>query len=358
MRGKAISNPASPAVSYASCLDSLVDEVSDGGILGMLLLTGVRASAAQNAPVNTICSQCGSVLASGVHECNFCDSTGVLSLSDGSSPTKGNLALSALPHEEWRGELNQRLQAYRARRRKTSPHEGQSALPFDDHAVPRPDNTVVEVEERPTDKQVPADDFAFTIAIGRVARQPEPADPRLLIDVSVPPQTEESAPEAVPEPLPPVLNGLFPIASLDERRRALLIDAACLAFAYGGFLALFGSLGGEFTLSKLSATVCLFTFAFVYLQYFGLFTVFGGSTPGMMVSGLQVASFTGDAPTPRQYMLRAAGYVLSAGTCFLGFLWVLWDEDGLTWHDRLSHTYLAPIEPLGEEDLPHSATAR
>jgi uncharacterized RDD family membrane protein YckC len=263
-----------------------------------------------------------------------------------------------LAREEWRGELNQRLQAYRARRRRSTSNEAQPVLPFDDHSLSPSDNVAVEVEEQSAEKHSPVDDFAFTIAIGRVVRQPEPADPRLLIDVSVPPPPEASAPVAVPEPLPLVQNGLFPVASLDQRCRALLIDAVCLAFAYGGFLALFGSLGGHLTLSKLSATVCFFTFAFVYLQYFGLFTIFGGSTPGMMVSGLQVASFTGDVPTPRQYLLRAAGYVLSAGTCFLGFLWVLWDEDGLTWHDRLSNTYLRPVEPLGEEDVSHPAAAR
>jgi uncharacterized RDD family membrane protein YckC len=324
----------------------------------MLLLTGVRASAAQNAPVNTICSQCGSVLASGVHRCNFCESTGVLPPAEDSRSTQGNLAMSASADGEWRGELNQRLQAYRVRRRKTTPPQAQSALPFDDHVGSPSNETAVEVEERHVEKPAPADGFAFTIAIGRMASKPEAADPRLRIDVSVPPPLETPAPEADSQPFPPVYNGLFPVAALDQRRRALAIDAACLAFAYGGFLALFGSLGGQFTLSKLSATVCLCTFAFVYLQYFGLFTVFGGSTPGMMVCGLQVASFTGDVPTPRQYLLRAAGYILSAGTCFLGFLWVLWDEDGLTWHDRLSQTYLAPTESLGEEDLSHPATAR
>jgi len=277
-------------------------------------------------------------------------------------PTQGNLALSARNRQEWRGELNQRLQAYRARRRRTSPIETQTALPFDDHTRTPPNVIADEVEERPWQEPPPAeDDFAFTIAIGRVAKAAEPADARVLIDVSIPPQSETTEPEINTEPLRPLENGLFPAASLDERRRALLIDIACLAFAYGGFLALFGSLGGHFTLSKLSATVCFFTFAFVYLQYFGLFTVFGGSTPGMMVTGIQVASFTGDIPTPRQYMLRAVGYLLSAGTCFLGFLWVLWDEDGLTWHDRLSNTYLARIEPLGglgEEDLTHPAAVR
>jgi uncharacterized RDD family membrane protein YckC len=298
------------------------------------------------------------VLASGELGCNFCDSTEAISLPDENSSTERH-KLNARTHEEWRGELNQRLQAYRARRRKSSANEAQTALPFGDDAVVPPTSIAVEVENRAPQNYSPTvDDFAFTIAIGRVAQPPESADPRLLIDVSVPPQADGAEAITDPEALPEQRSDLFPMASLDERRRALLIDVACLAFAYGGFLALFGSLGGHFTLSKLSATVCFFTFAFVYLQYFGLFTVFGGSTPGMMVSGIQVASFTGDTPTPRQYMLRGAGYLLSAGTCFLGFLWVLWDEDGLTWHDRLSNTYLAHIEPLGEEDMSHPAAVR
>jgi uncharacterized RDD family membrane protein YckC len=307
--------------------------------------------------VNTICSQCGSVLAPGEDACQFCEFAET-PFEPGKANSKAKIAPSVVRHEQWRGELNQRLQAYRARRRKT--YEGQAALPFDD----RGDDIVAtrDVALDLEDSNLPAmpqqqDDFAFTIAIGRVAQPPE-ADPRLMIDVSLPPESEPSSSQVEAESLQPIENGLFPIASMDERRHALMIDAGCLAFAYGAFLALFGSLGGHFTFSKLSATVCFFTFAFVYLQYFGLFTVFGGSTPGMMVTGIQVASFTGDTPTPRQYMLRALGYLLSAGTCFLGFLWVLWDEDGLTWHDRLSNSYLARIESFSEEDVSHSVAAR
>jgi len=309
--------------------------------------------------VNTICSQCGSVLANGEYICSFCDSTEVnlsQKVTSGTQTSDGNARASG----EWRGELNERLEAYRAKRRKGTVNEAQSALPFGDDVPVVTHNVVVEVEDVASAPCAEtSDDFAFTIAIGRVAQPKEDVDPRVLIDVSVPPSdSEEPATGADEATNPPVQSSLFPIASLDERRRALLIDAACLAFAYGGFLALFGSLGGQFTLTKLSAAVCFFTFAFVYLQYFGLFTVFGGNTPGMMVTGIQVASFSGDVPTPRQYMLRAAGYLLSAGTCFLGFLWVLWDEDGLTWHDRISNTYLAKIEPLREDKMSHSAVAR
>jgi uncharacterized RDD family membrane protein YckC len=297
------------------------------------------------------------VLASGVHTCSFCDSSADLPLQEESSSTHGNSVQPGIAHDAWRGELNQRLQAYRARKRKTSLSENQSALPFEEDASPAPRQVAVQMEESGSEAQSQADDFAFSIAIGRIA-QKEADDPRVLIDVSNPPSAEEQDREGISES--PVVTSpmhFLPVASLDHRRRALLADAACLAFAYGGFLALFASLGGQFTLSKLSAAVCVFTFAFVYLQYFGLFTVFGGSTPGMMLCGLQVASSKGDMPSPRQYLLRAAGYMLSAGTCFLGFLWVLWDDEGLTWHDRISRTYLTSVETF-EEGISEPASAR
>jgi len=32
----------------------------------------------------------------------------------------------------------------------------------------------------------------------------------------------------------------------------------------------------------------------------------------------------------------------------LGFLWSAWDEHGLSWHDRISQTYITYAEPEGE----------
>ena len=319
-----------------------------------LLLTGVGASAAQNAPVNKICLQCGAVLAPGEHACQFC-SHPEYSAVESSEPTVGNLALRKPPKEEWRGELNQRLQAYRARRRKTHPNEAQTELPFE--AQPSRRHTGLQTEEEvPLDVPAIKEDFAFTIAIGRPPRKDEPDDPRLLIDVSLPPLVEEERETAPLSEMSP--SQLYPVASLLERRRSAMIDVACLAFAYGGFLALFGSLGGSFTFSKLSAAVCFSTFAFVYVQYFCLFTIFGGTTPGMMVRGLQVASFSGEAPTARQLFWRATGYLISAGTFFLGFYWALWDEDGMTWHDRISKTYLAVPESITDAEISHATPAR
>jgi uncharacterized RDD family membrane protein YckC len=294
------------------------------------------------------------VLSSGERACHFCDHPEISSLAESPASTQGNLALRLSGEEEWRGELNQRLQAYRARRRKAFPNEAQTELPFESRQATAA--VAVQTEDPQTTAHDPNDDFAFTIAIGRPPQKAEPDDPRLLIDVSLPPLAEEQ--EEAPEPPEESPSDLYPVATLRERRRAALIDAACLAFAYGGFLALFGSLGGEFTLSKLSAVVCFSTFAFVYIQYFGLFTIFGGTTPGMMVRGLQVASFTGDAPTAQQLFWRTAGYIISASTFFLGFFWALWDEDAMTWHDRLSRTYLAIPETFADAEISHASPVR
>jgi uncharacterized RDD family membrane protein YckC len=214
----------------------------------------------------------------------------------------------------------------------------------------------VTVAESPLTRE---DDFSFTIAIGRYTPPNEKRDARMVIDVSVPPTSEATEEtEAPADQEPSERYGLYPVASLAERRMSAIVDVVCLLFAYGGFLTLFGSLGGQFTLSKLSAVVYAATFAIVYLQYFALFTVFGGTTPGMMFRGLQVASFSGEQPTPRQMLLRTAGYVLSAATFFLGFVWAWWDEDTLTWHDRLSRTFLS--SPRTREQVPtrHVAHSR
>jgi uncharacterized RDD family membrane protein YckC len=332
------------------------------------LLTGVDASAAQKRPVTKTCLQCGAILPSSVRACDFCDSSLTLDFSSRAAnsssteqvrtPTQSNRnSVQSTPSADsdaaWRGELSQRLQTYRARRRKVAPNLAQSQLPFEEPAPAPPARASVTVDEA---LPVADDDFSFTIAIGRNAAARE--DARMVIDVSLPPAPERGFAAAPPVNDEAEDAGLYPAASIEERRIAGLIDAGCLLFAYGAFLTLFGSLGGQFTFSKLSAVMCFATFVIVYLQYFALFTVFGGTTPGMMMRGLQVVSFSGEPPTPRQMLWRSVGYMLSAGTFFMGFLWALWDEDELTWHDRLSRTYLCPAPTLADIEGTHIAHSR
>jgi hypothetical protein len=39
---------------------------------------------------------------------------------------------------------------------------------------------------------------------------------------------------------------------------------------------------------------------------------------------------------------RVLAGCLSAVSAGMGYAWVLLDEDALCWHDRITHTYLAP----------------
>ena len=357
------------------------------------------ASAAQKQPVNKTCLQCGAILPSGISACRFCDSqfqpvadqerASVLPRhfadradSDADRRVHGaeirispeNSAVNATEPDQpytWQSELANRLEAYRNRRRKVSPNAAQAQFPFSEPVVAKRTAAVmaspaasVSVAELPV-PAVPdpqpvssetcsasspsssADDFAFTIAIGRIASEPRTVDGRMMIDVSNSSVVDASQGDAA-ELTERTHAGLYPVASLGDRQLAGIIDAACLLFAFGGFVALFGSLGGRLTLSKMNAAVYLAALSVVYFQYFALFTVFGATTPGMMFRGLQVMSFSGDTPTPRQMLLRSAGYMLSAATCFIGFFWALWDEDQLTWHDRLSKTYLSSAQTYAE----------
>ncbi len=261
----------------------------------------------------------------------------------------------ALQDGSWRGELAERLKAYRTRRRELPASDRQSQFPFGESLVQGQTGASIAIEEEQAPSQ---DEFSFTIAIGRSSKARICEELPVEIDVSSQPGTDGHA-QIQPTPAAAESQvGLYPVASIDDRRFAAIIDLFCLLFAYGGFLGLFGSLGGHFTLSKLSAAVCVTTFAIVYLQYFSLFSIFGGTTPGMMMRGLQVVSFSGEAPTSRQMLLRSVGYLLSAGAFFLGFLWVIWDSDELTWHDRLSRTYLSVEQTLPDLETSDAAHSR
>ena len=255
--------------------------------------------------------------------------------------TRGNLAVQP----EWRREVANRLHAYRARRVGRSGADLQSALPFETVSA----TAVGEREKTPEFIPPPPATPPPRSASSRVQR------------IEIPAQQYELMPLATGI-LPPVLagqetarGGLLPIASLAERGRAALVDFALLAFSYGAMLTLFWALGGHISSNRVDAAVMGATVVLFYAQYFALFTVFGGSTPGMLLCGLRVVGFDGGVPTSRQMVWRSFGYLISAGTCLLGFLWALWDEEHLSWHDRISQTYLTPVEQVAAKQLPTDA---
>jgi len=136
-----------------------------------------------------------------------------------------------------------------------------------------------------------------------------------------------------------------PVADLRERRCAAIFDAAILGVTIAAFFLAFHIAGGEIAFSRAGAAVGIATAFLIYALYILLFTMMGGGTPGMLLRGLHAVCFDGKAPSQIDLTWRAFGYLLSAAAGLFGFVWSAWDEHGLTWHDRISQTYITYAEP-------------
>ncbi len=82
---------------------------------------------------------------------------------------------------------------------------------------------------------------------------------------------------------------------------------------------------------------CLFWAVFQYLLI-----VYAGRTPGLRAFGLELARFDGRPASRSLRRWRVLASYLSAASLGMGYAWVFLDEDALCWHDRITHTYLAP----------------
>ncbi|MCL5288534.1 MAG: RDD family protein [Acidobacteria bacterium] len=260
---------------------------------------------------------------------------------------------------EWKREVVHRLEAYRARRRNGA-SDTQTELPFHstngngsaDHAEPEYRALLRTVARA-------AQNGGASGAATATAPARAPAE-RIEVPVVQPEFNFVLAQDSEEDDVHPHAP-LVPVAEVRERRIAGLLDLAFLVLSYSVFLILFRALGGQLSIGKQETIVYAVSFFLFYATYFALFTALGGTTPGMYFRGLAVVGFDGEAPRARQLLWRSFGYALSGGTLLLGYAWVLWDEDHLSWQDRISQTYITPApSPMwrdlsGEEPMAYSS---
>jgi uncharacterized RDD family membrane protein YckC len=79
-----------------------------------------------------------------------------------------------------------------------------------------------------------------------------------------------------------------------------------------------------------------------WAAYQYLLVVYAASTPGLRAAGLELARFDGTSTSRSLRRWRVLAAWLSAVSLGMGYAWVFLDEDGLCWHDRITHTYVAP----------------
>ncbi len=129
------------------------------------------------------------------------------------------------------------------------------------------------------------------------------------------------------------------VASLADRMMAALVDLSLSGLAFLVFVAVFVACTTHPPTGKIALAAAGGTLVFFFLLYQYLFFTYSDCTPGMRYARIALCTFEDENPTRKQMRSRIGSLVLSACTLGMGFAWVLFDDDGLGWHDRLSRTY-------------------
>ncbi len=129
-------------------------------------------------------------------------------------------------------------------------------------------------------------------------------------------------------------------APLRPRFFADLIDALLLVALAALFTAVFAAAGGRLQKSPEDLGIAAFIAAFWFFVYFAAFSVMTRRTPGQAAMGLEIRNLDGEPPSRVEALLRAFGYLISLSAFMLGFLWAVFDSDGMAWQDHVSGTVL------------------
>lgn len=73
-----------------------------------------------------------------------------------------------------------------------------------------------------------------------------------------------------------------------------------------------------------------------------------GQTPGKRMMGVRVADVaTGASIGHGRALVRAVMRVVSGLLCFAGYLWMLWDSERQTWHDKVAAAVVVVVQVDG-----------
>jgi uncharacterized RDD family membrane protein YckC len=139
---------------------------------------------------------------------------------------------------------------------------------------------------------------------------------------------------------PPSIASRIHLAPLELRMMASLIDIALIVgLVCAGAAGIAGHLvhSPSVRSAELGSLAALVVIGLLYHAFFLIVTL---STPGMMYAGIGLCTFENEHPTREQLRGRLAALLISLLPVGLGMAWVIFDEDHLSWHDRISRTYL------------------
>ena len=94
--------------------------------------------------------------------------------------------------------------------------------------------------------------------------------------------------------------------------------------------------------ARLAAELAACLLGVFWPAYQYAFLVYCGRTPGLWAAKLHLARFDGQPAARGLRRWRVLASVLSLVSLGLGYAWCFFDEDQLSWHDRITRTHLTP----------------
>jgi uncharacterized RDD family membrane protein YckC len=139
---------------------------------------------------------------------------------------------------------------------------------------------------------------------------------------------------------PPTTTGPSgPRANFGQRLVAFLIDLVIIIVALGIVIAV------AFAISEtLGVVAYLLAIVAGYLYYAYFEGSPSGQTPGKKAVKIRVIDFNTGGPLGfGRGLIRGVARIPSQFLCYLGYLWMLWDHEKQTWHDKLASTVVVPV---------------
>jgi uncharacterized RDD family membrane protein YckC len=129
-------------------------------------------------------------------------------------------------------------------------------------------------------------------------------------------------------------------APFGRRMMATMVDAALILSLVWGAAYLVASRFDHLPSIRVSEVCGVIVTLGIAALYEWFFLTFAKVTPGMRYAQLSLCTFDEQAPTAAQIKGRMKAMLISVLPVGLGVVWSIFDEDQMSWHDRLSKTYL------------------
>ncbi|HEV8251184.1 MAG TPA: RDD family protein [Gaiellaceae bacterium] len=140
-----------------------------------------------------------------------------------------------------------------------------------------------------------------------------------------------------------------PRAGFWRRFLALLIDSIIVGIAGGVLVGIGGALDSN-ALIGIGYAVWLIGFAVYEIYFHGGPS---GQTVGKRALGIRVIDFASGGPIGYgRATIRWLGRIISGLFCYLGYLWMLWDQEKQTWHDKMANDVVVPTQYYPVEHWP------